>query len=214
MSLEHFQLIDNEPVDNSIIKRDYTKVYHQQGANLKDSNQNVDFIVGENNIYHQIRKAYLEFDISVRNPAANFTDASVNRLVNKAFAYCFKQAALATMVGMDLEEIKYVGQVSTIMSLLTPKGSDLSSCFDINGEKALDINNPLKQILINNHSVEVKKGKIKAHLPLEHIFGSCKTFKKITKKIGFHLTFKMDVLQDIFFTTIATDVNVMINSLY
>ena len=27
MSLEDFQLLDNEPIDNSIVKRDYTKVY-------------------------------------------------------------------------------------------------------------------------------------------------------------------------------------------
>ena len=26
MSLEDFQLVDNEPIDNSIVKRDYTKV--------------------------------------------------------------------------------------------------------------------------------------------------------------------------------------------
>ena len=49
MSLEDFQLLDNEPIDNSIAKRDYTKTYHQSGANLNDSNQNVKFIFGENN---------------------------------------------------------------------------------------------------------------------------------------------------------------------
>ena len=54
MSLEDFQLIDNEPIDNSIIKRDFTKIYHQQGAQLNQSDQNVEFIFGENNNYHQI----------------------------------------------------------------------------------------------------------------------------------------------------------------
>ena len=29
MRLEDFQLIDNEPIDNSIIKRDFIKIYHQ-----------------------------------------------------------------------------------------------------------------------------------------------------------------------------------------
>ena len=29
MNLEVFQLLDNEPFDNSIIKRDFSKVYHQ-----------------------------------------------------------------------------------------------------------------------------------------------------------------------------------------
>ena len=92
MSLEDFQLRNNESIDNSIINRDYTKVYHQQGANLNDSEQNVEFIFGENNKYHLIGKAYLEFDITIRNPAANFTDVSVIGLVNNAFAYCFEQA--------------------------------------------------------------------------------------------------------------------------
>ena len=146
MSLEDFQLIDKEPIDISIIKRDFMKVYHQSGANLNDSNQNVDFIFGESNNYYQIGKGYLEFDITVRDTGGNFTDASVIGLVNIAYAFCFKQATLATTGGMDLEDIKYVGQVSTIMRLLTSKDSDLSSCFDKNAEKPLNNDNPLKQI--------------------------------------------------------------------
>ena len=49
---------------------------------------------------------------------------------------------------MDIEDIKYVGQVSTIMRLLTSKDSDLSSHFDKDGESAIrgaDTNNPLKK---------------------------------------------------------------------
>ena len=217
MSLEDFQLIDNEPIDNSIVKRDYTKVYHQSGANLNDSNQNVEFIFGENNNYHQIGNAYLEFEITTRkvnDPPTNFADADQIRLINIAFAFCFTQATLNTTGGMDIEDIKYVGQVSTIMRLLTSKDSDLSSYFDKNGEAVIDNNNPLKKILINNHAVEANKGKIKGHLPSEHIFGFCKTFKKITKNLGFRLKFKMNDLQDIIFTTIADDINVTINSLY
>ena len=34
MSLEDFQLLGNEPLDNSIIKRDFTKLYHRQGDQL------------------------------------------------------------------------------------------------------------------------------------------------------------------------------------
>ena len=47
MSLEVFQLLDNDPIDNSIIKRDFLKVYHQQGAQLNQSDQNIEFIFGE-----------------------------------------------------------------------------------------------------------------------------------------------------------------------
>ena len=214
MSLEDFQLIDDIQSDDSIVKRDYTKVYHQSGANLNDQNQNVEFIFGENNNYHQIGNGYLEFDITVRNTAGNFTNASVIRLVNNAFAYCFTQATLSTTGGMDLEDIKYVGQVSTIMRLLTSKDADLSSYFDKNGESVIDEDNSLKKVLIDNHAVEVNKGKIKGHLALEHIFGFCKTFKRRTKNLGFHLRFKMNDLQDIIFTTIADDIKVTINSLY
>ena len=49
MSLEDFQLLDNESLVNSIIKRDFTKIYHQQGAQLNQSDQIIEFIFGENN---------------------------------------------------------------------------------------------------------------------------------------------------------------------
>ena len=219
MSLEDFQLINNEPIDNSIVKKDYTKVYHYQGANLNDSNQNVEFIYGENNNYHQIGISYLEFDITIRKVVAagadpNFANADQIRLINNAFAYCFTQATLTTTSGMDIEDIKYVGQVSTILRLLTSKDGGLSSYFDKNGEAVIDKNNPLKKVLFNNYAVDANKGKIKGHLALKHIFGFCKTFKKITKSIGFHSNFKMNDLQHIIFTTLANDINVTINSLY
>ena len=215
MSLEDFQLIDNEPIDNSIVKRDFTKVYHQSGATLKDSNQSVEFIFGENNNYHQIGNGYFEFDITiVRHTAGNFTNASAIRLINNDFAYCFKEGPLKTTGGMDIEHNNFVGPVSTIMRLLTSKDGDLSSYFDKNGESVLDNDNPPKQLLINNHPQEINKGKIKGQLALEHIFGFCKTFEKITKKLGLHLKFEVNDLQDIIFTTIADDINVTINSLY
>ena len=58
------------------------------------------------------------------------------------------------------------------------------------------------------------KGKIKGQLPLEHMFGFCKTFEKNTKNLGFHLTFNMNDLRNIIFTTIATDINITFNRLY
>ena len=94
MSLEVFQLINKEPVDNSIIKRDYIKIYHQQGSVLNDPDQNVEFIFGEINDYHQIGNAYLEIDITVRDPTAGFNNNAPIRLVDSAFAFCFKEALL------------------------------------------------------------------------------------------------------------------------
>ena len=69
----------------------------------------------------------------------------------------------------------------------------------------------LKQMLFHNHT-EGSRGKNNGHLPLEHIFGFRKTFEKITKNLGFHLTFRTNDLQDIFFTTLDDDINVTIIS--
>ena len=215
MSLESFQLIDNEPIDNSIIRKDFFKLYHHKEANLNDPDQKIEFIFGENNNYHQIRNAYLEFDITVRNPAANFAGISVKRLINNAFACCCRETRLATTGGADLEHNKYVSNDSNIMRVVISKDSDLSSYFDKLAEIAFrdDGNNILKQLLIINHEDGANKGKIKGQLTVEHVFGFCKTFNKMTKNLGFQLTLKTTALQDNILTTIATDMNITINSL-
>ena len=53
MSLEGFQLLDNTAFDYSIVQRDFSKNYHQRGAQFNDPNRNTEFIFGENKIYHQ-----------------------------------------------------------------------------------------------------------------------------------------------------------------
>ena len=118
---------------------------------------------------------------------------------------------------METEHVKFLGQVSTIMRDLTSKDGDLLSYFDnINHtDENTSMNNiSLNVRLINSHSVEVNRGKIKGQLALEHLFVFCKTFKKITKNLGFHLNFKTADLQNIIFTSIASDIDVTINSLY
>ena len=220
MSLEDFQLIDNEPIEKSIIKRDFIKVYHQQGAQLIDPDQNIEFIFGENNNYHQVGNSYLQFDITVRKADNNNfnNDNAVNeaiRVVNNAFVHCFKKGVIQTTGGMELENIKFLGQVSTIMRALTSKDGDLLSHFDnIDESQAGNNNTTLKQMLINNHTEAANQGTIKGQLLLEDILGFCKTFKKITKNLGFHITLKTNDLQNIIFTTLANDINVTINSLY
>ena len=67
-------------------------------------------------------------------------------------------------------------------------------------------------MLINNHT-DASKGKIKGYLHLEDVFGFCKTFKKVTKNLGFHLTFKTNDLQNIIYSSLADDINVTINNL-
>ena len=88
MSLDDFQLLDNEPFDNSIIKRDFLKAYHQQGAQLNQPDQNIEFVLGNNSIYHQIGNCHSEFDIKVqKNDGANFHSDNPIRLINIAFAF-------------------------------------------------------------------------------------------------------------------------------
>ena len=222
MSLEDFQLLDNEPFDNSTVKRDFLKVYHQQGANLNDSDQQVEFIFGENNNYHQIGNAHLEYGITVEDPNAAFDNNSRIRLTNTGLAYVFQEAILANTSGSNLEHNKFVGQISTIMRVLTSKDGDLLSKFDNNIESHTDDDfdsTSFKKMLIDNHNIagqEVNKGKIKGQLPLEHFFGICKAFKKVAKNLGFHITFKTANLQGMTYTSIAdgTQNNVTINSLY
>ena len=226
MSLEDFQLLDNEPLDNSIIKRDFTKIYHRQGDQLNQSDQNIEFIFGENNNYHQIGNGYLEFNITVRkNDDTNFHFDDPVRLVNNGFAFCFKEARLSTAIGSDIEINKFCGQVSTIMRAISNKDGDLLSQFDNINENDIPVlerladlppqikNSPHQKMLINNHT-DANKGKIKGYLYLEDIFGFCKTFKKVTKNLGFHLTFKTNDLQNIIYSSMADDINVTINNLY
>ena len=68
-------------------------------------------------------------------------------------------------------------------------------------------------MLIDKHT-DANKGKIKGYLFLEVIFGFCKTFKKVTKNLDFHLTFKTNDLQNIIYSSMAVDLNVTINNLY
>ena len=122
MSFEDFQLLDNEPVDNSIIERDFTKIYHRQGDQLNQSDQNIEFIFGENNNYHRIANAYLGFNILVRkNYDTNFHYDDPVLLINNGFAFCFKEARLSTTIGSDIEINKFCGKVSTIKRSISKK---------------------------------------------------------------------------------------------
>ena len=107
MSLEDFQILDNEPIDNCIIKRDFTKKYHRQGDQLNQSDQNFEFIFGGNNNYHKNGNAHLEFSSTVRkNDDTNFHHDDLVRLVNNGFACCFKEARLSTTIGSHIENHK------------------------------------------------------------------------------------------------------------
>ena len=72
---------------------------------------------------------------------------------------------------------------------------------------------PHQKMLLNNHT-DANKGKIKGYLYQEDIFGFCKTFEKVTKNLGYHLTFKTNDLQVIIYTSMTDDIKVTINNLY
>ena len=218
MSAKDFQLIDDSKIDDSIIKRDFIKIYHQHGAEVNNENQNFKFYFGENPNYIQTGNAYPEIDIEVkRADGISFANADQIRLVNNRLAHVFQEGRLSTSAGTEIEHNKNLGNVSTIMRLLTQKDGDLSSYFDkIDEREAGNTNSTIKHMLIDSHTIEDNKGKIRANLPLEHIFGFCKTFKKITKGLVFELQLKTsNEKQNKIYTTLGrNDVNVTINSIY
>ena len=226
MSLEVFYFLDNEPLDNSVIKRDFIKMYHRQGDQLNQSDQNIEFIFGENNNYHQIGNAYLEFNVTVRkNDDTIFHYDDPVRLVNIGVAFCFKEARFCTTICSDIEINKFCGQVSTIMKVISSKDGDLSSQFDNDNENDIPIlerlavlppqirSPPHQKMLIDIHT-DANKGKIKGYPYLEDLFDFCKIFRKVTKNLGFHLTFKTNDLQSILDSSMADDINVTNNNLY
>ena len=55
---------------------------------------------------------------------------------------------------------------------------------------------------------------MKEYLYLEDFFGFCKSFKKVTKNLGFHVMWKTNDLQDIIYTSMDDDKNVTNNNLF
>ena len=220
MSAEDFQVVDIEKIDDSIIKRDSIKFYHQSGANVDDENSQINFSFGENHKFIQVGNGYLELDIRIiRNDGNPFTVAprlDTIRLVNNAFAYTNHDARISSSSGVEVEQSKFVGPISTIMRLVTQKDGDLSRCFDIIDEDEGEINSSsLKKMLIDNHIEDNERGILRGHLPLEYIFGFAKSFKKITKRLGFELDLRTsNRKRDILYTDLGeNDVNVTINSI-
>ena len=226
MSLEDFQLLDNETLDNSIVKREFTKIYHKQCDQLNQSDHNIEFIFGENNNYHKIGNSHLDFNITIRkNDDTNFHYDDPIRLVNNGFAFCFKEALICTTIGSDIEVNKICGEVSTFMRVISNKNGDLLSQLDNKNENNIPIleklanlpvqirDTPRQKMLINKHT-DANKVTIKGYLYLEDIFGFCKTFKKVTKNLGFLLMFKINDIQNIIYSSMAEDIKVTINNMY
>ena len=226
MSLEAFQLLDNEPIAIRIAEKDVLKVYHKQGAQLKQPDQNIEFIFGENINYHQIGNGYLESDMTVRkSDSIIFHYKDPMQLVNNPVAFCFKEARLSTTLRSDIETNKICGQVSSNMRVISDKDGDFSFQFDNINEIDIPIvdrladippqiqSTPHQKMLINNHT-DANKGKLKGFLNLEDIFGFCKSFQKVTRNLSFHFILKLADLQDIIYTSMADDINVTVKSFH
>ena len=115
----------------------------------------------------------------------------------------------------QLQEVRIQNTTSNLdkfvqLRALTSKDRDLLSHFDKIDESQAKIGNTsLKHLLINNHDVAFNKGKLKGQIPLEHKIGLCRTFKKMTKQLRFHLAFETADLQDIIYTTLGVDIKVI-----
>ena len=163
---------------------------------------------------------YLQYEVTIEKDvavAANRVPVNGDaiRLVNNTFAYCLKEAQLSTTGSSAIEHNKHVGQVSTIMRALPSRDGGLIYHFDRNDESEAEIENTLlPHHLINNHDLIANKEKLKGVLPLEHIFGFCETFRKITKHLEFHLTLKTADLQDIIYTTLGDNIKVNFDKLF
>ena len=111
------------------------------------------------------------------------------------------------------------------MRAISSKNDHLLSQFDNINENDIPIfgrladlppqslSTPHQKMLINNHT-DPNKGKIKGYLYSEDIFGFCKNFKKVTKNLSFHLTFKTNDLQNLIYLSMADDINVTNKNLY
>ena len=157
MSAEDFQLIDDSKTDDSIIKRDFIKIFHESGANVGAENSEIKFYFEESHNFIQIGNGYLEFDIRVtRSDGDPFTVApklDTIRLLNNAFAYTIHDARISSTSLVEIEQKKFVEPIYTIIRIVTQKDADLSSYFDISDENEDEINSSsLKKMLIDNHT--------------------------------------------------------------
>ena len=95
------------------------------------------------------------------------------------------------------------------MRALKIKDGDLLPHSDKIDETAFQVKNTsAKHHLVNNHSEDVFKGKIKGYLPLEHVFRFSKAFKKNTKQVRVLINLKTADLQDINYASLGDIIKV------
>ena len=109
MSAVDFRLIDDEKLDDSLLKQDFINFYHQSVADVNKENSNIKFYFGESHNFIQVGNGYLESDVKIGNDNNdNFSITApghdIIRLVNNAFAYTLHDARLSTSAGVEIEK--------------------------------------------------------------------------------------------------------------
>ena len=118
-----------------------------------------------------------------------------------------------------MEHKKFYGQVSSFMKVISIKDGDFLSQFGNNNENDILIlerladlppqflSTPLWKMLINNHT-DANKSRIRGYVYLKDVFGFCKSFKKVTENLSFHLILRTANLQNNIYTSTADNINV------
>ena len=118
MSAEDFKLIGGTKIDDSLIKRDFIKIYHQSGVDVNNETSNIKYSFGESHTFIKTGNGFSEFDIKVKkdnkdNFSINAPGHDIIRLVNNAFAHTILDARLSSSSGVKIAQINFVGPVST-----------------------------------------------------------------------------------------------------
>ena len=101
--------------------------------------------------------------------------------MNNVFDYCFGEADLSTIGGMEIEQLNFLGEVATIRRAFTSKDVDLLSHFDNNDETQNGINNTsLKQLFLTN-ILRLIEEKLKVNFPVNIYLGFVKHLKRLLK---------------------------------
>ena len=122
MSAEVFKLFDGSKFNKSIVKRGFIETYHKQNDQVYETDKNKEFTFGEKN-YYQRGISYLQFYMELKKDCGDFDNANtvVIRLVINALAHVFKEPYMHTTGGKEIEGKKCVGEVSTLLRLLTSR---------------------------------------------------------------------------------------------
>ena len=182
MSADDFQLFDELVFDNSILKRDFSRLSQQPGANLYDFDNIIDSFFEETNNYYEIGNAYLHFGLTLKMNLGFLEDdytGTIKFTYTGTIIQVPKKATIMKTVRSEIEQNKYVGRICTILRVLTNKVGHISTYFDTSHDDKFD-DKTLKEVQIDKNTIQDNKGKIFSQLALEHFFGFCNTIKKVT----------------------------------